>query len=151
MQKIALPYSMYKFPITRFRRFDEVPKDALNSLRFLVCLYDFEWRCRFLNNFACEYFGPMGNRLLGKVLWEEFEELLNVPAYKQLKLNAEKGVVARIETLSPVTAKRLSITSYTLDDCYYLAASVLADKEQLIDELRHELSRRATRPVDERS
>lgn len=142
---------MYKFPITRFRRFEEVPKDALNNLRFLVCLYDFEWRCLFLNNFAREYFRPDGDRLLGKVLWKEFNELLNVPAYKQLKLNAEKGVVARIETLSPVTAKRLSITSYTLDDCYYLAASILPDKEQLIDELRHELSRRAARPMDERS
>lgn len=142
---------MYKFPITRFRRFDEVPKDALNNLRFLVCLFDFEWRFLFLNDFARVYFGYRGEQLHGKVLWEEFNELLNVPAYKQLKLSAEKGVVTRIETLSPVSAKRLSITSYTLDDCYYFAASVLPDKEQLIDELRHELSRRTTRPADDRS
>ena len=137
---------MYKFPITQYSHFAELPLDELNRLKFPVYILDFNWNYLFINKAVEEHLGHRAENLIGRNMWESFPELGVDPAYKALKKNIEKGVVPRIETVSPVTAKRLSITGYALNDCYYFAASVLPDKKNLIDELRNELIRKKTRP-----
>ena len=136
---------MYKFPITQYSHFAELPIEELNRLKFPVYILDFNWNYLFVNKAVEEHLGERANNLHGKNMWETFPELAADPAYKELKKKIEKGVVPRIETVSPITAKRLSITGYALKDCYYFAASVLPDKKNLIDELRSELIRK-TKP-----
>lgn len=134
---------MYKFPIIRYRRFADVPLDALEKLKFSVTLYDFDWRFLFINRFARQELNRSSEELMHKCLWTEFPSLLDVPAFRQLKSGCEAGSVVRVETLFPLTAKRVSVTTCKLDDYYYLAVSVLPDKEQLIDELRSEVRRKS--------
>ncbi len=133
---------MYKFPITNYREFSDLPLDTLDRLRFSVYILDFEWKFLFLNDFARTYLNKDKKDLVGEVIWDAYPTLLNLPAFRQLKKSAENGAVIRVQTLSPLTSKRLSLTNYKLDDCYYLAASILPDKAQLLDELRDELTRR---------
>jgi hypothetical protein len=133
---------MHKFPITEFKKFDELPFEKFNSLKFSVYILDFEWNYRFLNDFAKSYLGERGRDLIGKNMWEQFPELTTHPSFHQMRQNSEKGVTTNMIVVSPVNGLRLNITGYPLEDCYYFSASILPDKNDLIDELRSELGKR---------
>ena len=133
---------MHKFPITEFKRFDELPLDKFNTFRFSVYIIDFNWNYLFVNEFARKNLGERGKDLVGKNIWREFKELAAHPSFLQLKSNTERGIASNMIVTSPVNGKRLNITGYQLTDCYYFSASVLPDKDDLIDELRNELSKR---------
>lgn len=133
---------MHKFPITDFKKFDELPFEKFNTLKFSVYLLDFNWNYLFVNDFAKSDLSERGSDLIGKNMWEQFKELASHPSFLQLKQNAEKGLTSNMIVVSPITGKRLNITGYPLTDCYYFSASILPDKDDLIDELRSELSKR---------
>jgi hypothetical protein len=133
---------MHKFPITEFKRFDELPLDKFDTFRFSVYIIDFNWNYLFVNEFARKNLGERGKDLVGKNIWREFKELAAHPSFLQLKSNTERGIASNMIVTSPVNGKRLNITGYQLTDCYYFSASVLPDKDDLIDELRNELSKR---------
>jgi hypothetical protein len=133
---------MHKFPITEYRKFSDLPLDKLNVLKFSVYILDFNWNYLFVNDFVKENLGERGQDLTGKNMWEQFQELATHPSFQTLKRNSEKGVVSNLIAISPINRKRLNITGYPLEDCYYFSSSILPDKDDLIDELRNELSKR---------
>lgn len=133
---------MHKFPITEYKKFEELPLEKFNTLKFSVYILDFEWNYRFINDFAKIYLGERGRNLIGTNMWKQFPELAAHPSFVQMKQNTEKGVVTNMIVVSPVISVRLNITGYPLEDCYYFSASILPDKNDLIDELRNELGKR---------
>jgi hypothetical protein len=135
-------FGMHKFPITEYKKFAELPFDKLNSLKFSVYIIDFSWNYLFVNEFVQTNLGERGKDLIGKNMWVQFKELATHPSFQTLKRNSEKGIVSNLIAISPVNGKRLNITGYPLEDCYYFSASILPDKDDLIDELRNELGKR---------
>jgi hypothetical protein len=133
---------MHKFPITEFKKFSELPLDKFNTLKFSVYIIDFNWNYLFVNEFAKNHLGERGIDLIGKNMWEQFKELQADPSFKELKKNTENGITTNITLTSPVHGKRQNVTGYALEDCYYFSTSILPDKDNLIDELRSELSKK---------
>ena len=75
-------------------------------------------------------------------MWETFSELKSDPVFQYIKASIEKKVPININTVSPITSKRLNISGYPMEDCFYFTSSVIPDKEELINELRDELARK---------
>jgi hypothetical protein len=133
---------MHKFPIADYKKFSELPFNQFNTLKFSIYIIDFSWNYLFVNDFVKNNLGSRGNDLTGKSMWIEFKELATDPSFKFLKQNMEKGIVTNINVISPVNGKRLNIAGYPLEDCYYFSASILPDKDDLIEELRNELGKK---------
>ena len=133
---------MYKFPITEYKKFSELPLDKFNTLKFSVYIIDFNWNYLFVNEFVKQNLGDRASNLIGKNMWKEFKELAADYSFQLLKQNMERGVSSNIIVTSPIDGKRLNITGYSLQDCYYFSSSILPDKDNLIDELRNELGKR---------
>ena len=133
---------MHKFPITEYKKFSELPFDKFNTLKFSVYIIDFNWNYRFVNDFAKRNLGERANDLIGKNMWEEFKELTTDSSFQLLKKNTERGISSNMIVISPINGRRLNITGYPLQDCYYFSSSILPDKDDLIDELRNELGKR---------
>jgi PAS domain-containing protein len=130
---------VHKFPITEYKKFSELPLDKFNTLKFSVYILDFSWRCLFVNEFAKSILGKRGEELIGKNIWDEFDELGYDPSFRELRLKMEKRVTTNMIVVSPIHGRRQNITGYALDDCLYFSSSILPDKENLIEELRKEL------------
>ena len=113
----------------------------MHTQQFSIYILDFDWKYQFVNSFACETLSMEAKNLIGKNMWELFESYKQDPDFIKLKETAENKVVANITTISPITRKRISITSYPLTDCYYLADTILPSKESLMDELRAEIGK----------
>lgn len=133
---------MHKFPITEYTKFSELPLDKFNNLKFSVYILDFDWNYLFVNEFAKNLLGQRGNDLIGKNMWEHFDELKHDASFKELKANMQKRVTTNMIVVSPVHGKRQNITGYALEDCFYFSSSILPDKENLIEELRQELGKK---------
>jgi hypothetical protein len=133
---------MHKFPITGYKKYNDLPFDQLNDLKFSVYLIDFNWNYLFINDFVKKNLGSRANNLIGKNMWTEFKELASNSAFNTLRQNMEKRVVTNITTTSPINHQRLSIVGYPLEDCFYFSSSILPDKEDLINELRNELPKK---------
>jgi hypothetical protein len=133
---------MHKFPITEYKKFSELPFEKFNTLKFSVYIIDFNWNYLFVNDFVKQNLGDRASNLIGKNMWEEFKVLAADPSFQLLKKNTERGVSSNIIVTSPIDGKRLNITGYSLQDCYYFSSSILPDKDNLIDELRNELGKR---------
>ena len=132
---------MHKFPIVDYKKFSELPFERFNTLKFSVYILDFNWNYLFLNDFAKRYLGERGNNIIGKNMWDVFPELGYDPSFILLRRNSENRITTNIISVSPLNGKRLNITGYPLEDCYYFSASILPDKDDLLDELRQELGK----------
>ena len=133
---------MHKFPIYEYKSFHELPLDKLNTFKFSVYILDFDWNYLFINDFVIRNLGGRGNGLIGKNMWLTFPELASDPVFSQLKEKMERRITVNSETNSPVTGQRLHITGYALDDSYFFTSSILPDKEELLNEIRMQLSKR---------
>ena len=133
---------MHKFPIADYKKFSQLPFNQFDKLKFSIYIIDFNWTYLFVNDFAKINLGERGNDLVGKGMWTEFKELAADPSFKYLRKNMENGIVSNINVISPINGKRLNISGYPLEDCYYFSASVLPNKGDLIEELRNELGRK---------
>lgn len=133
---------MHKFPITNYKKFSELPLDQFQKVKFSVYITDFNWNYLFVNEHVKITLGERANNLTGKNMWTEFVELATDPNFIQLRKNTEQGIVSNMVATSPINGKRLNITGYPLEDCYYFSASILPDKNDLIHELRNELGRK---------
>lgn len=133
---------MYKFPITEYSRFSELPFDRLNNLNFSVYILDKQWNYLFINDAVKKNLGEKAQNLIGKNMWETFPELLPHPAFQQLRKNTENGLKTNLVTTSPINMQRINVVGYPMEDCTYFSRSVLPDKEDLINELRGELNKK---------
>lgn len=133
---------MHKFPINEYRRFSELPLEKFNEFRFSVYLLDFDWNYLFVNKFVTENLGPRGKDLIGRNMWTEFPQLAADSSFIQLRETLNRRVPWSFDTQSPVTAQRLYVTGYPLEDCLYCTSSIIPEKQVLIDDLREQLKRR---------
>lgn len=133
---------MHRFPIQNYKRFSDLPLDYFNRQKFLVYILDFNWNYIFVNTLVGQNLNREITDLIGENMWQTFPELEADSDFQLLKRNMETGSVTNIVATSPVTGKRLSITGYRLEDCYYFSCSMLPNKQSLIDELRNELNKK---------
>jgi hypothetical protein len=129
---------MHKFPIFNFKRRSELPYDEFDEQQFAIYIVNPDWTYFFANSFACKSINKKKEDLVGESVYTG----INVdPEYSLFLKSVEKGKIRSIMTVSPITGKRVSVTGYPLEDCYYFAVSVVPDKQSLMDELRNELSK----------
>jgi hypothetical protein len=133
---------MHKFPINEYNSFSELPLDKFNAFKFSVYVVDFNWNYLFANQFVAQNLGERGRNLAGKNMWTQFPELAADPTFMQLKEKMERRIPCSFETTSPLNGQRLYITGYPLEDCLYFTSSILPDKQELLNELRNQLSKR---------
>jgi hypothetical protein len=132
---------MLNFPTDRYKSFSDLPLEDFNKLKFSVYIIDFNWNYLFVNDFVRENLGAKGENLVGKNMWETFEELAADPVFQKMKANMDQRIVTNIVTTSPLNFKRLNIIGYPLSDCFYFSASILPNKDSLMTEIRKELVR----------
>ena len=133
---------MHKFPIYEYRLFKELPLDKFNSFKFSVYILDFNWNYLFVNDFVHSNLGPRAKDLIGKNMWKEFPELASDPTFISLHEKMDRRIASSFSTNSPINGQRLHITGYPLEDCFYFTSSVLPDKEELLNDLRSQLTKR---------
>lgn len=133
---------MHKFPIYEYKAFHELPFDKFNTFKFSVYILDFQWNYLFINDYVKNNLGERANDLIGKSMWLTFPELASDPVFAQIREKMERRIAVNVETNSPLTSKRLHITGYALEDCYFFTSSILPDKEELLNEIRMQLSKR---------
>ena len=133
---------MHKFPIYEYKSFQELPLDKFDTFKFSVYLLDFQWNYLFLNAFARNNLGDRASDLVGKNICFVFPELASDPFFSQMREKMERRITVNAETNSPLTGQRLHITGYALEDSYYFTSSILPDKEELLNEIRMQLSKR---------
>lgn len=134
---------MHKFPITNYQRFDQLPLSEFDGLTFSVYILDFNWNYLFVNRFAASGLGMEAEALVGKNMWTRFPQLARDPNFALLRSKLENNLTINFRTVSPLTSLRLNISGYKLEDCYYCTSSVLPNREDLLNELRREISRKS--------
>jgi hypothetical protein len=132
---------MHKFSIVKYKKFSELPFHEFDNLKFSVYIIDFQWNYLFVNDFVRKNLGARGEGLVRSNMWTAFPELAKDSVFMLLKSNMEKGITTNLVTTSPLNGKRLNISGYVLDDCYYFSSSILPDKDDLLNEIRNELKR----------
>lgn len=132
---------MQKLFVPEQSSFAELDLEQFKSLRYSVCILDFNWKYLYVNNFVSESLGDRGKELAGKNIWDYFPELATDPAFLRMKNDIEKGAVVNFNTTSPITNQRLNVVGYPLKDCYFFYASQLPNKEDLMNELRSVLDK----------
>lgn len=135
---------MNKFNFSNYSSFSDLPLKDFDTLKFSVYVLDFNWNYLFINDFVKRNLGSKADNLVGKNMWQEFEELAIDPAFAMMKKNAEKGLKINIVTTSPINSQRLNIIGHKLEDCWLFSASILPDKDELLDELRSVLKNTST-------
>lgn len=137
---------MHKFPIFNYKRYSELPFEEMDKQRFAIYIIDFNWKYLFANVYAFSHHDIERDTLTGDKLWKALQERMEADTqFKTFIKRLESGYVANVVTLSSFSKKRVSVTGYPLEDCYYFAVTVLPEKENLMDELRAELLKKKSR------
>ncbi|MES2703509.1 MAG: PAS domain-containing protein [Bacteroidota bacterium] len=127
-----------------YTQFSELPLAALEELKAPVYILDFNWNYLFVNSFVAANLGTERDQLIGQNMWETFSRLTVDPNFLKMKANTEKGQHTSMVVTSPLTAKRMHITGRPLADCYAFVASMLPNKNDLLQELRGALIKKNT-------
>jgi hypothetical protein len=132
---------MHKFPIANYQRYSQLPLQEFDRLNFSVYILDFEWNYMFVNTFAASNLGVQATDLIGQNIWQRFPKLAADPNFITLRKNLEDNIATNFRTVSPLTSLRLNISGFRLEDCYYCTSSVLPNKEDLLDDLRKQITK----------
>lgn len=127
---------MNKLVTPTARCFNELPLKSFDDVPFSVYVLNKDWEYLYINSFVENNLGRKKEELLGKNMWEMFPELKTDPIFNQLKSETEAGKTTNYITISPLTLHRLNIVGQPLDDCYFFTASILPNKDSLLNELR---------------
>jgi hypothetical protein len=127
---------MYKLNFSDYSSFSDLPLEEFNEAKFSIYVLDFQWRYLFVNDFVRHNLKVRGEDLIGKNMWKMFGELAMDSAFLQMKMNTEKGWSTNLITTSPLTSQRLNIVGQPMSDCYLFSASILPNKDELLNELR---------------
>lgn len=133
---------MHKFPIFKYKRCSELPYDELDDQNFAIYILDLDWNYYFANKFVFELHKLERSDLIGNNIWRALSEKMDVDSgFKKFIKTVREGNPANTTTISAISNKRVNVTGYPLEDCYYFAVTILPDKEALIDELRNQLKK----------
>jgi hypothetical protein len=134
--------AMHKFPINNYNHFSELPLDVFNTFKFSIYIIDFDWNYLFVNDFVKENLKDRAEGIIGRNMWKTFPELAADSSFGQMREKLEQRISHSFVTTSPLTSHRLYISGYPLNDCFYFSSSILPDKEELLSDIRKELSKR---------
>jgi hypothetical protein len=132
---------MHKFPIANYQRFSQLPFHEFDRLNFSVYILDFHWNYMFVNKFAASNLGVQATDLIGQNMWQRFPKLAADPNFVTLRKNLEDNIATNFRTVSPLTSLRLNISGFRLEDCYYCTSSVLPNREDLLNDLRKQITK----------
>lgn len=127
---------MHKLVAPTARNFKELSTESFDDVPFSVYILNKEWAYLYVNHFVENNLGRKREDLLGKNMWEMFPELKTDPIFNQIKSETEAGKTTNYITISPLTLHRLNIVGLPLEDCYFFTASILPNKDALLNELR---------------
>lgn len=133
---------MHKFPIANYQKFAQLPLREFDRFTFSVYILNFNWDYLFVNKFAADNLGLDSSDLVGKNIWTQFPALASDPNFLTLRKNLESNIATNFRTVSPLTSLRLNISGCRLDDCYYCTSSLMPNREDLLNELRREITKR---------
>jgi hypothetical protein len=133
---------MHKFPINEYKTFSELPLDKFQTFKFSVYILDFNWNYLFVNDFAKANLGEKMSHILGKNMWNEFKELAADPVFNQIRDKMDRRLSCSYETTSPLNGQRIYITGYPLEDCFYFTSSILPDRQELLNDIRNQLTKK---------
>ncbi len=103
---------------------------------------DFDLNYLFANTYAFKVHNRERSGLLGENLWESLNQKMLVDTdFKVFIKRVKAGNVANVTTISALSRKRVSVTGYPLEDCYYFAVTILPDKDDLMTELCNQLKK----------
>ena len=133
---------MHKFPIFNYRLCSELPYNELDKQRFAIYIIDLDWNYYFANKFVFETHKLERSDLIGKNIWNTLNEKMALDSEFRIFIKkVREGSPANITTVSALSNKRVSVTGYPLEDCYYFAVTILPDKDDLMAELRQQLKK----------
>jgi hypothetical protein len=133
---------MDKSDLTRFTDLASLPLSDFDRARYSIYVIDKNWNYLFVNEFVRINLGERAQGIIGKNMWDTFPELRSDGQFSLLRTNTEHGRDSNLVTISPITGQRLNITGHPLMDCYIFTSSILPKKQEVLDELRRQLSMR---------
>ena len=86
--------------------------DILDNLSDAVFTLDDHWRITYLNRKAEEYIGKRRDDLLGRIIWEEFPQVVGVYPYHEILGAMKERQPATLEYLSPTLDRWTSLLIY---------------------------------------
>jgi diguanylate cyclase (GGDEF)-like protein/PAS domain S-box-containing protein len=79
-------------------------------------LLDQEWRVSYINGMAERMLERPRSKILGKVVWEEFPELVESKIYRECQRALETGSTVESEYFSPIFTRWLEVKVYPSED-----------------------------------
>jgi two-component system, cell cycle sensor histidine kinase and response regulator CckA len=109
--------------ITERKRADEALRESnrrteniLESITDAFVAVDRKWRFTYLNKQALLLLHRAREELLGKNMWEEFPEAVNLPAYREYHRAMESGSAVHFEEFNPSLDIWVEVHAYTSED-----------------------------------
>ena len=90
--------------------------EVLEKVSDAVCIYDTHWRLVYLNHAAAHLLGYDKADLLGKIIWNEYPNLIDEIFYEQYHKAVCDNIDVHIETYSPKLGKWVESKACPLDE-----------------------------------
>jgi hypothetical protein len=133
---------VHKFPIYNYKRCSELPYDDFDNFKFAIYIIDLDWNYLFANKFVFELHKLERSKLIGSNIGGSLQDKMQIDSqFKSFIKMVREGNSANITTISTISNKRVNVTGYPLEDCYYFAVTILPDKDDLMNELRTQLKK----------
>ena len=139
---------MNKYDISGYSKLSELPLDEFETMKFTIYVLDKFWNYIYLNFHGENILNCDREDLIGKNMWEHFGALSIDPTFIDLRKKSELGLNTNYLTISPLNSKKLNILGYPLSDCYLFFVSILPNKDDLINELRNEITKTKKKTQD---
>lgn len=91
-------------------------RDILESISDAFYGVDAQWRFTYVNRQAEAVWGRTRTALLGKVLWDQFPEMVGSPTHRAHLQAAQSGRMMRLDAASPVPGHWVDISIYPTGD-----------------------------------
>jgi hypothetical protein len=127
---------VFSFSIKNCKTFQDIPLDIQNQLDYAVYIIDYQWTYLFINKHGEQATGTVATELIGKTALELFKGSPFNTVFAKLEYGVNEKLQIETDIYSPLRDKKVKISGYPLEDCYYFAAVPQIDKQALADDLR---------------
>ncbi len=109
---------------------------VLNAINDAFYIFDDQWRFSYLNRQAERYWNRPREELLGKVVWEEYPEVIGTIFDEKYHWAIEKGEPIHFVAFSPATGKWCEVYAYPSPEGLNIILRDITDKKQQEEEFR---------------
>ena len=110
--------------------------DILESISDAFYAVDEEWRFTYINGKAEEIWGRSREKLLGKNIWEEFPETVDLGSHRQIRRAMEEGVTTEFETESQVPGTWVAGRAYPSREGLSVYFRDVTERKRVEEEIR---------------